>query len=372
MKRTPQMFRMGVALLFVMMLAVAGCTAAKQGEAGKPPVPTDMQFHTIVDTAFVQDLVKIPHPENTLIVDSRPAKLFPQGYIPTAVSIPDSQFDKLAANMLPENKNALLVFYCGGLHCPLSHKSAKKAEAMGYTNVKVYAAGFPAWKRAGNAPAIGLEKVADMMAKGEQYMLIDSRPSSKFLEGAIPSSISIPDSQFAKKTGMLPADKNTPLAFYCGGFACPLSHKSAAKAMELGYTDVSIAEAGYPGWKTMFGGGQAVAVKAGADEGSVDIEWFQKTMSENPDAINVIDVRDPAEYEAGHITGSVNIPVDKLEKSIKDLSADKPIVYVCASGARSGEAYYMTKDMRPDIEDVFYLEAETTYHKDGSFEVNKH
>jgi rhodanese-related sulfurtransferase len=51
------------------------------------------------------------------------------------------------------------------------------------------------------------------------------------------------------------------------------------------------------------------------------------------------------------------------------LPSDKPIVFVCATGARSGEAYYMVKDNRPDIKEVYYLEAEVTYKKDGSYKI---
>lgn len=49
-----------------------------------------------------------------LLVDSRPKKpKYDKGYIPSAISIPDSQFDKLKGK-LPAHKSNLLVFYCGG------------------------------------------------------------------------------------------------------------------------------------------------------------------------------------------------------------------------------------------------------------------
>ena len=52
----------------------------------------------------------------------------------------------------------------------------------------------------------------------EGVMLIDSRPyKPKFVNGHIPLAVSIPDSQFDKKTDLLPADKNTLLIFYCEG-----------------------------------------------------------------------------------------------------------------------------------------------------------
>ena len=83
----------------------------------------------------------------------------------------------------------------------------------------------------------------------------------------------------------------------------------------------------------------------------------------------MVDVRDPDEFATGAFKTAKNIPVDNLEKTIKTLPSDKPIVFVCATGARSGEAYYMVKDNRPDIKEVYYLEAEVTYKKDGSYKI---
>jgi len=67
----------------------------------------------------------------------------------------------------------------------------------------------------------------------------------------------------------------------------------------------------------------------------------------------------------------VNIPTDELEKKVKTLSDTKPIVFACNTGAKSGEAYYMLQDLRPDLKKVYYLDAECTYKKDGSYTIKK-
>jgi rhodanese-related sulfurtransferase len=49
-----------------------------------------------------------------VIVDSRPKKpKYDKGYIPSAISLPDSQFEQLQGK-LPQDKNTPLIFYCGG------------------------------------------------------------------------------------------------------------------------------------------------------------------------------------------------------------------------------------------------------------------
>ena len=94
-------------------------------------------------------------------------------------------------------------------------------------------------------------------------------------------------------------------------------------------------------------------------------------MEENPQSIMLIDVRDPDEYAAGSFKTAVNIPTDELEKKIPTLQADKPIVFVCGTGARSGESFYMVQDLRPEMKNVYYLEGELTFKKDGSFEIKE-
>lgn len=51
--------------------------------------------------------------EKFTLIDSRPAKRFASSNLPGAINIPVDEF-KNQANKLPENKDELLVFYCGG------------------------------------------------------------------------------------------------------------------------------------------------------------------------------------------------------------------------------------------------------------------
>ena len=130
--------------------------------------------------------------------------------------------------------------------------------------------------------------------------------------------------------------------------------------------------AGYPAWKKAYGAAPAaVQVKAGQEEGSIDIATFEKIIKENPDSIMLIDVRDPDEFSTGTFKTAINMPTDEMEKKIPTLPTDKPIVFVCSTGARSGEAYYMVQDIRPELKEVYYLEAELIFKKDGSYELKK-
>lgn len=67
----------------------------------------------------------------------------------------------------------------------------------------------------------------------------------------------------------------------------------------------------------------------------------------NGDRMVVVDVRTVSEYRAGHIAGSLNIPMDEIESRIADIPAGYPVVLVCQSGRRAE----ITKNMTSEILD---------------------
>ena len=60
----------------------------------------------------------------------------------------------------------------------------------------------------------------------------------------------------------------------------------------------------------------------------------------------IVDVRTPAEYQGGHIHGSINISVETLQNNLSKLKdKSKPIITCCASGMRSGSAKIILKEI---------------------------
>jgi rhodanese-related sulfurtransferase len=49
----------------------------------------------------------------------------------------------------------------------------------------------------------------------------------------------------------------------------------------------------------------------------------------------LLDVREPGEFAAGKIAGAVNIPMNDVERRLRELPKDRDIVVMCHSGARS-------------------------------------
>ncbi|USE35600.1 rhodanese-like domain-containing protein [Endozoicomonas sp. SCSIO W0465] len=54
----------------------------------------------------------------------------------------------------------------------------------------------------------------------------------------------------------------------------------------------------------------------------------------------LVDVRTPAEYSAGHLTGAINIPFQDIVEGLaqRNIPRETDIVLYCRSGSRSGKA----------------------------------
>jgi rhodanese-related sulfurtransferase len=54
--------------------------------------------------------------------------------------------------------------------------------------------------------------------------------------------------------------------------------------------------------------------------------------------VELIDVREPEEYEAGRIAGSRHVPLNELTGQAATIPRDRPVVFYCRSGSRSAMA----------------------------------
>jgi sulfur-carrier protein adenylyltransferase/sulfurtransferase len=62
---------------------------------------------------------------------------------------------------------------------------------------------------------------------------------------------------------------------------------------------------------------------------------LEALLREAAGAATIIDVREPYEYEAGHLEGSVHIPLGELPARIAEIAPDSAPVFLCRSGGRS-------------------------------------
>ena len=99
---------------------------------------------------------------------------------------------------------------------------------------------------------------------------------------------------------------------------------------------IAIASGGMLVWPLIAGSMNAGALNA---SGAVQLINREKAV--------VVDVCEPAEFAAGHVTGAKNIPLGDLEARLPGVVKNKalPLILVCASGARSGKAVAIAKKL---------------------------
>jgi rhodanese-related sulfurtransferase len=135
----------------------------------------------------------------------------------------------------------------------------------------------------------------------------------------------------------LPADKKTPLVFYCANTMCTASHSAAERAVKAGYSDVSVMSDGIYGWK-----------KAGFPSAALPVapkKLAPKTVAKlvKDEGAVIVDVR---EDEERHIVvpGARSMPMSRAkdDKAWAEFTAglpkDKTVVFHCAAGMRAKRA----------------------------------
>lgn len=109
------------------------------------------------DDAFpsisTEDLKQAIAAKKVVLLDVNGTDSWQEGHIPGALN-----FDKVEgklAKVLPADKNALVVAYCGNERCSAYKAGAAAAKKLGYTNVKHYSKGIAGWKKAGEKTESG-------------------------------------------------------------------------------------------------------------------------------------------------------------------------------------------------------------------------
>jgi hydroxyacylglutathione hydrolase len=182
--------------------------------------------------------------------------------------------------------------------------------------------GAPALGDRARPPALG---PAQVRALGAGALVLDVRSAAAFGTGHVPGSINVGLSgQFASWAGtLLPADARLVIVAEDEEQV----DEAALRLSRVGLENV----AGY------LEGGVAAWDRAGmplATVPQITVDELRALLEENA-ALQVVDVRRPPEYAAGHVPRALARPLDRLDREIADLDPAKLTAVVCAGGYRS-------------------------------------
>src|SRR5690606_30622588 len=106
----------------------------------------------------LEEFKKLVETKGAIIIDANGKDMYDDGHVPGAISFAYDK-DKLAS-LLPKDKNALIVAYCGGPMCTAWQFAAEEAVKLGYKNFKHYKGGIKGWKEAGLPIEKGAKKAS--------------------------------------------------------------------------------------------------------------------------------------------------------------------------------------------------------------------
>ncbi len=162
----------------------------------------------------------------------------------------------------------------------------------------------------------------DQLANQEGALMIDIRTQAEFVQGFIPNSIFIGiDGQFASWVGTLIPDLKQPILLIAPEGR---EEEAVTRLARVGYDNcLGYLNGGFDAWK-----------KAGNECNTVaciDADTFAEKQQDTP----VLDVRRHSEFEAEHVVGAQNVPLDFISRHMDEIDRDRPYLVHCASGYRS-------------------------------------
>lgn len=286
------------------------------------------------------------------LLDAREEVPYSYRHLLMAACVPLGRLELLVDACVPR-RSARVVWCDDGEG--LASRAAARMAALGYTDVSVLSGGIGAWEAAGyriysgvhvpskafaevvehamGTPWITVEQLKALIDAKADIALFDSRSFEEFHGNSIPTAISVPGAELTYRfTDMVPSPATT-VVVNCGGRTRSIigaqslinagvpnkvvSLKNGTQAWHLsGFEILKGSNAKPPAVSSQGHQAAQKAARQVAEKFSVaciDEPTLARWQAEsNVHTLYVFDVRDPAEYAAGHVPGMKNVPGGQL------------------------------------------------------------
>lgn len=225
--------------------------------------------------------------------------------------------------------------------------AARVAAKRGYTNIKVFHAGLPAWAAAGNIVLTTDKFVNKRMGF---IVLIDTRGPEVAKKGYIQGAVAIRLNDIPGEKNQFPVDRKAYIVLYSQNTDQAALAPVIKDITKWGYKHVYILDGGYDGWVKNNGGIQKDRVLTKIyylprpHPGEIVGDEFMNIVNTKPDDAVILDVRTKEEAAMGTIPGAVNIPVDEIQVRLVELPKDKEIITHCRTGLRAEMGYSILRN----------------------------
>ena len=282
------------------------------------------------------------------VIDARDNPDFVAGHLLAATNIPVDELNDRLAWAVPNN--GVLCIFCddGGGE---AMQAAEVAENLGYSNIAVVENALDAWKEQGgqvftgssvpgkafgefiekscHTPALTAAELHQRQQAGDDILLIDSRTAEEHESYCVPGAVLCPGAELVYR--VLPiATPGRDIVVHCGGRTRSII--GAQTLIDAGCNNVYAMENGTMAWQF-----EGLELEAGntdslpepdaaalpalqqraqrrADDWHID--RFRSIRLHDARTRYLIDVRSQAEYEHGHLKGSIHVPGGHLLQNV--------------------------------------------------------
>ena len=300
------------------------------------------------------------------VMDVREEGVFSQGHMLFPSPVPLSQLELRIRDLVPRYATRMVL--CDG-DDGLAERAATRLLDIGYGDISILAGGVPAWADAGyemftgvhvpskafgefvevtyDTPHIPSQELKDMMDAGADFMVLDSRPLDEYEKMNIPGAICCPTVELPYRLHDLAPSPDTTVVVNCAGRTRSII--GAQTLINAGVPNRVVAlQNGTMGFHLKGFGlengmdrrppplSEKALEKARALAAGVARRYGVETVEHATFAawraeaerhtLYVLDVRQPDEYEAGHLPGSLSIQGGQLVQT-----TDK---WICTRNAR--------------------------------------
>ena len=285
------------------------------------------------------------------LIDVREELVFSQDHLLLARSVPLSRFELKFAALVP--RCATRIVLCDNAD-GLAERAAAILARNSYSDVSVLDGGVANWTAAGfelfsgvnvpskafgefvehacRTPSIAAEELERLLRTGADLVVLDSRPFDEYMRVSIPTAVNVPGAELVLRARELAPSPRTTVVVNCAGRTRSII--GAQSLINAGLPNKVLAlRNGTMGWSlagfacdngqnrrapgvsadTLQWARQAakhVAQNCGVE--TIDHAVFDRLSADQGRTTYLFDVRDPAEYEAGHVPGAISAPGGQL------------------------------------------------------------
>jgi rhodanese-related sulfurtransferase len=285
------------------------------------------------------------------LVDVREELIFSQGHLLLARSAPLSRLELKFAELVP--RRATRIVLCDN-NDGLAERAAAVLARNGYSDLRILSGGVAAWAAAGfelftgvnvpskafgefiehqdHTPSIAADELKRAFGAGADLVILDSRPFDEYARVSIPGATNVPGAELVLRAREIAPSRETTVVVNCAGRTRSII--GAQSLINAGLPNKVVAlRNGTMGWslaglscdsgKNRRAPGASpenlawaktaarrVALACGVE--TIDRARFAALRQDDTRTLYAFDVRDPAEYEAGHIAGAISAPGGQL------------------------------------------------------------